>query len=73
MVADLSNEVQQVFKESTLEGKKQAMLQLIDKSVAKQTTKDDARRTVEALRSLTKLDYFAFNYMASGEGLKVQK
>lgn len=73
MVVDLTANVQAVFDAKTLEDKKHAMLELIDRSAAKQATKADARRTVEALRSTTKLDYFAFNYMASGEGMKVQK
>ena len=69
---DLTQFVQEVFKATTLDGKKTAMLQLIDESHAKTETKSKARSQVEAIKSVVKMDSFAFNYMASGEGMKVR-
>jgi hypothetical protein len=72
MAKDLTVEIQAVFAAQTLDEKKSAMRTLIERSVAKPETKSDAYRTIEVLQSKTKLDFFAFNYMASGEGMKVR-
>ncbi len=70
---DLTSEIQAVFQAKTLESKKAAMTILISNSEAKKETKDKAKRQVEQITSVVRLDQFAFNYMASGEGMKVIK
>jgi hypothetical protein len=69
---DLTQFIQNVFKASTLSEKKEAMLSLIDESRAKSDTKAKARIEVGKIKSAVKMDSFAFNYMASGEGMKVR-
>ena len=69
---DLTQFVQEVFKATTLDGKKAAMAQLIDESHARDETKTKARKQIETIKSVVKMDSFAFNYMASGEGMKVR-
>ena len=68
---DLTANVQAVYEAKTLDAKKAAMLELIEQSHAKSATKDKARRELVRIGSMTKVDFFATNYMMSGEGMKV--
>jgi hypothetical protein len=68
---NLEVELNAVWQAQTLEGKKVAMRTLIEKSHAKAETKRKALIEVDRATSVNKLDKFAFNYMASGEGMKV--
>lgn len=72
MTRDLTIDVQTVYAAKTLEGKKVAMLELIEHSVAKNATKVKARSELERIKTSTKVDFFATNYMLSGEGMKVR-
>lgn len=70
---DLTANIQAVFSAKTLDDKKVAMLELINVSEAKKATKEKARRELNKLTSAVRVDHYAFNYTASGEGLSVIK
>lgn len=70
---DLTTEVQNVFQAKTLEQKKSSLEALIAASEAKKATKDKALRDLQNIKALSRLDQFAFNFMAAGEGMKVIK
>lgn len=69
-MVDLSQDVQAVYAAKTIEDKRDAFVKLVEKSHAKATTKEKALR--DCMRaSATKIDFFATNFMLSGEGSKV--
>lgn len=71
MVKDLTTYTQAVFSARGLEAKKAAMFELIEASCAKRDTKVKAHKAVDVMKTPVKIDAFAFNYLASGEGMKV--
>lgn len=70
-MVDLSKELDAVYKASSLSDKKDAMFILIENSHAKKETKMKAKNQVAFLQSPNKIDFFATNYVFSGEGMKV--
>lgn len=67
---DLTKEVQAVYQAKTVEDKRNAFAKMVEKSHAKAATKEKALS--DAMRaSATKIDFFATNFMLSGEGKKV--
>ena len=72
MTRDLTKHVQAVYSATSLETKKTAMLELIEHSVATADTKKKSREQLSKLKTLAKVDFFATNYMLSGEGMKVR-
>lgn len=72
-VIDLTNWVNRVLESASLEDKKMAMINLIDNSHAKNETKTLFKNKVIYTRlSSAQLDKMAYNYMLSGEGMKVR-
>lgn len=69
---DLTVEIKAVFAAGDVAAKKQAMRTLIEASHAKEEVKRKAYTDVERMKNTSKIDQFAFNYMASGEGMKVR-
>ena len=68
---DLSKELNAVYKAKTLTLKKNRMQDLIEKSHAKNDTKNVAKMKLVFINSKTGIDQFATNYMLSGEGMKI--
>lgn len=70
---DLTVWVNRVLESSDLDDKKTAMINLIDASHAKKETKTLFKNKVIHTRlSSSQLDKMAYNYMLSGEGMKVR-
>lgn len=70
---DLTVWVNRVLESADLEDKKTAMINLIDNSHAKKETKTLFKNKVIYTRlSGAQLDKMAYNYMLSGEGMKVR-
>ena len=72
MAKDLTKEVAAVCAAHTLEAKKIAMKALIESSYAKKETKKLFNVKVDMIRSASKLDKMATDYLLSGEGMKVR-
>ena len=70
---DLEQYAKTVFNMASLADKKTAMMNLMNKSHAKATTKATAVRQLDTIKIPAKVDMFAFNYMLCGEGLGVIK
>ena len=68
---DLTKELNAVYNARTLNEKKINMLDLIDKSHAKNDTKSRSRLKLRLCTSKLSVDKFATNYMLSGEGMKI--
>ena len=68
---DLNTEVQKVWAASTLEDKRQLMIDLINTSHATPKTKKLSIITLNKIRRASDVDSFAVNYMMSGMGMKV--
>lgn len=71
MTKDLTQYVQNVWHASGLEAKKNAMIDLINSSHAKNETKRLYIKKTEMERNPNRLDTLASNYAMSGEGMKV--
>lgn len=73
MSIDLTNDVNKVIAARTVEEKKNAFLEMIENSHAKKETKTLFTNKVKYV-SLTsrQLDKMAYDYMMSGEGMKVR-
>lgn len=70
---DLTVWVNRVLESRSLDGKKTAMVDLIEASHAKKETKTFYKNKVIYTRmSSSQLDKMAYNYMLSGEGMKVR-
>ena len=69
---DLTTYVQNVWFAPTLQGKKNAMIELIEASHAKKETKRLYTAKVNIERNPSRLDTLASNYAMSGEGMKVR-
>lgn len=69
---DLTTYVQNVWFAPTLQGKKNAMFELIEASHAKKETKRLYTAKVNIERNPNRLDTLASNYAMSGEGMKVR-
>lgn len=70
---DLTIWVNRVLESSDIEDKRMAMINLIDNSHAKKETKTLFKNKVIYTRmSGAQLDKMAYNYMLSGEGMKVR-
>jgi hypothetical protein len=70
---DLTAWVNRVLESSDLDSKKAAMVELIENSHAKKETKTLFKNKVIHTRlSSAQLDKMAYNYMLSGEGMKVR-
>jgi hypothetical protein len=70
---DLTVWVNRVLESANLDDKKTAMINLIDQSHAKNETKNLFRNKVIYTRlSGAQIDKMAYNYMLSGEGMKVR-
>ena len=65
---DLSANVQVVWAKTTRDDKREAFIEMVLASDAKQETKDKAIKEVSRLRSADQVDTFAANYMMRGEG-----
>lgn len=72
MVRDLTSDLKAVYSCTSVEAKKQALIELVEHSFATKETKEKSYRTISALSSTFKLDKFATNYVLSGEGMKVK-
>ena len=73
MAIDLSEHVARVLSSRDIESKKTAMLDLIEASHAKKETKMLFSNKVKYTSMSTRqLDKFAYDYMLSGEGMKVK-
>ena len=73
MSIDLTVWVNRVLESRSLDDKKAAMVELIEASHAKKETKTFSKNKVLHTRmSTSQLDKMAYNYMLSGEGMKVQ-
>ena len=70
-MVDLSTEVQAVYAAKTVLAKQEAFKMMVEKSHAKANTKEKAMKDVMMTYSQTKIDFFATNFMLSGEGRKV--
>lgn len=60
---------QKVWNSKNLNGKKEAMKELIEDSHAKVMTKKKSLIKVERSKSMAEIDFFAANYGLAGEGL----
>ena len=70
---DLTEWVNRVLESSNIEDKRMAMINLIDNSHAKKETKNLFKNKVTYTRmSASQLDKLAYDYMLSGEGMKVR-
>lgn len=69
---DLTTYVQKVWMAQDLQGKKDAMIELINASHAKADTKRLFTVKVNIERNPSRLDTLASNYAMSGEGMKVR-
>jgi hypothetical protein len=70
---DLTVWVNKVLAERDPNAKKAAMIEMIDQSHAKTTTKNLFRSKVNHTRlSGAQIDKLAYDYMLSGEGMKVR-
>ena len=73
MSVDLTDYVNKVIVATTTEAKKQALLEMIEASHAKTTTKNLFTNKVSYVNLTAKqLDKMAYDYMMSGEGMKVR-
>lgn len=70
---NLDEYVKSVFSASTLQGKKDAFIELVNNSHAKDSTKKKAVSAVMRANSMTRIDSFAFNFAEMGEGNGVIK
>ena len=68
---NLSNELMAVYNAKTLTEKKNRMQDLIDRSHAKNETKNASKMKLVWCTSKLSVDKFATNYMLSGEGMKI--
>ena len=73
MSVDLTNEVNKVIAARTAEEKKVALLEMIEVSHAKKETKTFFTNKINyTSMSARQLDKMAYDYMMSGEGMKVR-
>lgn len=72
MAVDLTKQVEKVILATTTEAKKTALLEMIETSHAKKTTKTLFTNKLMYVNLTAKqIDKLAYDYMLSGEGMKV--
>lgn len=73
MSVDLTSNVNKVIEARTVEEKKSALLEMIETSHAKKETKTFFTNKIKyTSMSIRQLDKMAYDYMMSGEGMKVR-
>lgn len=68
---DLSDYVKDVFNASSVQDKKNALIEMVKASHGTKAVKNKALVNIQRINDPVRLDTMAFNYSAKGEGLGV--